>query len=49
MIVLHTNECYHRDLKPANIMVNKKLNKFEFYLTDFSESKILGEEMNTNF
>ena len=48
LIYLHTNNCYHRDLKPANILVNKKNKKFEFYLTDFSESRILGHEMNTN-
>ena len=30
-------------------MVNKKEDTFNFYLTDFSESKILGSEMDTNY
>lgn len=37
---LHINGCYHRDLKIENILINKKEDKLQFYLADFSESKI---------
>ena len=30
-------------------MINKKEDKLTFYLTDFSESKILSKEMDTNY
>ena len=46
---LHTNDCFHRDLKPANILIKETNNKINFYLCDFSESKIIQNEMKTNY
>ena len=46
---MHANDCFHRDLKPANILVNEINNQISFYLCDFSESKIIQNEMKTNY
>ena len=46
---MHANDCFHRDLKPANILVNEINNQINFYLCDFSESKIIQNEMKTNY
>ena len=45
LIYLNINGCYHRDIKPGNIMMNWIDSKWQFYLADFGESKILSEEM----
>ena len=46
---MNANNCFHRDLKPENILVNETNNTINFYLCDFSESKIIQNEMKTNY
>ena len=37
------------DLKPANILVKERNNSINFYLCDFSESKIIQNDFQTNY
>ena len=36
--------CFHRDLKPSNILIDIINNDMKYYISDFSESKILEKD-----
>ena len=46
---IHINGCFHGDFKPSNLMVNEINSKLFYFLTDFSESKLLGPEMPIHY